>query len=388
MANDTKIYFPSLNGLRFIAASLVIIYHIEQLKSMWGLPNWWRANPFISEIGGLGVTLFFVLSGFLITYLLLIESRQNSKIDIKKFYLRRILRIWPLFYLIVLLSFFILPALIKVPGSESPHIDFSTKFILFVFLMPNVALLIKPIVPFAAQLWSVGVEEQFYLIWPHLFKIKNKNRLLILFVCLIVFLFCLKMLISIIIVKFNGGEYKILLFLSSFLKYFRIDCMAVGAIGAWILFFKKTWLQVVYNVFIQLLVLLATLMCVAKGIQFLPYWHLNDLVYSVFFIIIILNLSSNPASVISFENKILNYLGTISYGLYMFHPIAIALSLHFLGTFDNELSIHNNILIYFLSFTFSIIISGLSYNFFEKRFLALKSGSKNSKVLSPDITVG
>ena len=60
-----KIYFPNLNGLRFLAALLVIIHHVEQLKGVFGLPNFFQ-NPFIQVIGKLGVILFFVLSGFLI----------------------------------------------------------------------------------------------------------------------------------------------------------------------------------------------------------------------------------------------------------------------------------------------------------------------------------
>ncbi|RMG83594.1 MAG: hypothetical protein D6707_00790 [Bacteroidetes bacterium] len=66
----TKVYFPNLNGLRFIAAGMVIIHHIEQLKSIFGIENYWGV-PFIRLVGKLGVVLFFVLSGFLITFLLL-----------------------------------------------------------------------------------------------------------------------------------------------------------------------------------------------------------------------------------------------------------------------------------------------------------------------------
>ena len=69
-----KIYFPNLNGLRFIAAFLVIIHHIEQIKSLSKIENYWETIPFIGIIGKLGVVLFFVLSGFLITYLLLAEE--------------------------------------------------------------------------------------------------------------------------------------------------------------------------------------------------------------------------------------------------------------------------------------------------------------------------
>jgi peptidoglycan/LPS O-acetylase OafA/YrhL len=81
--NKPNIYFPNLNGLRFLAALLVIIHHIEQLKSIWGLNNYFRYPHFVGIIGKLGVVLFFVLSGFLITYLLLAEEHGNNTISLK-----------------------------------------------------------------------------------------------------------------------------------------------------------------------------------------------------------------------------------------------------------------------------------------------------------------
>jgi peptidoglycan/LPS O-acetylase OafA/YrhL len=88
-----KVYFPNLNGVRFIAALLVTITHIEQIKSMFGLPNYWdgNRNEFIDIVGKLGVILFFVLSGFLITYLLLFEKKETGTIDAGEFYISRTL---------------------------------------------------------------------------------------------------------------------------------------------------------------------------------------------------------------------------------------------------------------------------------------------------------
>lgn len=112
----TKIYFPNLNGLRFIAAFMVIVYHIEQFLSYFGYQNLTR-NPVIKLIGPLGVELFFVLSGFLITYLILAEEKVTKTISIKDFYIRRILRIWPLYYFVGFLAFFVLPhlAIFNIP---------------------------------------------------------------------------------------------------------------------------------------------------------------------------------------------------------------------------------------------------------------------------------
>jgi peptidoglycan/LPS O-acetylase OafA/YrhL len=103
--SNTNVYFPSLNGLRFIAAFMVFLLHFA--KQNWG--ENFDYNPednfiYKSVLGDVGVTLFFVLSGFLITYLLLTEQARTSTINIGKFYLRRILRIWPLYFLMILIT--------------------------------------------------------------------------------------------------------------------------------------------------------------------------------------------------------------------------------------------------------------------------------------------
>ena len=89
---NSKVYFENLNTIGLIAAFFVIIQHVEQIKNYFNLPNIWN-NKFIANIGGIGVILFFVLSGFLISYLLFKEQEVIHTISIKKFYIRRILRI-------------------------------------------------------------------------------------------------------------------------------------------------------------------------------------------------------------------------------------------------------------------------------------------------------
>ena len=110
-----------------------------------------------------------MLSGFLISYLLLTEQKVAGSISVAKFYGRRILRIWPLYYLLVLLTFVVLPpiALFAVP-TYSALMPASVWWTLplYALLLPHVALTLFPPVPFAEPLWSIGVEEQFYLLWP------------------------------------------------------------------------------------------------------------------------------------------------------------------------------------------------------------------------------
>lgn len=93
--NPNSIHFPGLNNLRFIAAMGVLIFHVELKKQLLGFKFYYMHQ--LINLGDVSVTLFFVLSGFLITYLLLAEREQTGTVAVKKFYTRRILRIWPLY---------------------------------------------------------------------------------------------------------------------------------------------------------------------------------------------------------------------------------------------------------------------------------------------------
>lgn len=108
-----KVYFPNLNGLRFFAAFIVLLGHQEQMKSYY-----LEMDPYLlvknPDSGQLGVILFFALSGFLITYLLLMEEAKTKTVSVKDFYIRRVLRIWPLYYFLILLVFFVLRFIFQV----------------------------------------------------------------------------------------------------------------------------------------------------------------------------------------------------------------------------------------------------------------------------------
>ena len=165
----TNVYFPGLNALRFFAAFAVIITHIELMKKYLGFNNAWSDvwnpmdgtdsmpiisildgsfkwyHPLVAEAGPLGVVFFFVLSGFLITFLLFVEKRERKTIKVGAFYARRIFRIWPLYYLLFMLGFFILPqfewfhAGIQQEALEEP---FWTNFWCYLIILPNLALAI------------------------------------------------------------------------------------------------------------------------------------------------------------------------------------------------------------------------------------------------------
>ncbi len=371
-----KIYFPNLNGLRFIAAFLVIIHHIEQFKSISKLESYWGIVPFIGIIGKLGVILFFVLSGFLITYLLLAEEHSFKTISIKKFYMRRILRIWPLYFLIIVLAFLVLPniSLFTLPGYGKDVIyhNLIFKLIFYALFFPNLALSLLGLVPYASHTWSIGTEEQYYLVWPVILKYFKKHRIfLMLFIILFYLLFA----------GFLATPYSDFLpfknVFKAFWGTFNIDCMAIGGIYAILLFNKSKLIDLLLNKYLFYLLILIVCVCMYKNVR-IPFVHYEF--YSVLFGIIILNFACNKEISISLENKVLNYLGNISYGLYMYHPIGIILAL----AISKSINLRTNWLVYPLSFILTILLAGLSYNYFEKHFLKLKS--KYSKIISGNET--
>ncbi len=371
---NNKIYFPNLNGIRFIAAFLVIIHHIEQIKNLFGLESKWT-NPAINLIGPLGVILFFVLSGFLITYLLLVEEKEMKGISIKSFYIRRILRIWPLYYLIIVLSFFLIPQIsfLNLTGwSDHIYNDFFLKLVLFVFFLPNLALVLFPPVAYASQTWSVGVEEQFYLIWPILIKnVKNKKRLL--YTIIFGYLFLKLILFNLIQDFLFWNDY--MSYAKAFFESFNIDCMAIGGLFAVYLFENDKKIKLFISRYTQIIVYTILLILLLNGIK-IPY--INFEFYAVLFGVVILNLAANENTILKLENKLFHYLGKISYGLYMYHPLAIVITLKILAIFKID-----NIVIQYLSvISITILIAGVSYRYFESYFIQKKQ--KFSKILSGD----
>lgn len=376
MRSLNKIYFPNLNGLRFIAAFVVIIHHLEQLLFIYGLNNHWD-SPVIKAIGGLGVELFFVLSGFLITFLLLAEENNTKTISIKDFYIRRILRIWPLYYLIIILAFFVLPQFdfFNLPKyNDQVNAKFSMSLILFVVFLPNLLLNgYGIVVPYASQSWSVGVEEQFYLIWPLIMKL-FRNKLLAL-LSVIVFYLLIQYFAFRFIKHFFFGNTKMELF-RVFWNSFHIQCMAIGGIFSYLLFKKHFIYKLLCNNYIFYFAIISLLLLIAYNI-ILPYF--NRELYAIIFGIIILNLASAKSKGFFLENKIMNYLGKISYGLYMYHVIAIVICVKVFSYF-NILHFHLTLLLSCLIIT--ILFSSFSYKYIEKRFIILKT--RYSKILSGD----
>ncbi len=363
--SDKKVYFPNLNGLRFLAAALVLVYHVEQMKWMSGLTNYWESVPAIPLIGKLGVILFFVLSGFLITYLLLVEEKRFGKIGIKDFYMRRVLRIWPLYFLILFAGLFVLPyvGLLPFPSFEGDVVydRLPLMVVLYVFFLGNLVIPVMGIVPYVGHLWSIGTEEQFYLIWPVLVS-RVKHHRMRLMVAVIGVYFAVKA----VLYSPLGAVLPKISTLQGFWEAFPVSCMAIGGVYAVLLYRKSPRLSwVMRRDLFWFSTILVTCM-IWLGIE-VPFVHYEF--YAFFFGIIILNLSSNPALGSPLENPLMNYLGKISYGLYMYHPIAIMVVM----TVMDRAGIQSDIVLYAGSLLFTILIAGASYKYFEAYFLRFKN---------------
>jgi peptidoglycan/LPS O-acetylase OafA/YrhL len=369
-----NIYFKGLNSLRFYAAFAVVIHHMEQFKSIVKIKNFYY-TPLIHNMGGLGVTFFFVLSGFLLTYLMLNEKQEFKKIDIKKFYMRRILRIWPLYFIIIFISFYIFPEFFNFSaiGFNMDLVN-GNIIILFLLMMANVALIAYGPILGAEPLWSVSSEEHFYMVWPWMFnwaKINFRNVFILILTFNII-----KVILYLVSIRYTQIWAQNTLY---YLSMFRIDCMLVGALGAITIFSKRyAVLKLVYSRPIQISSFVFILM-VYKNVTFFLF---TDLIYSIFFVVIILNIATNQKGIVKLDYKITEYLGKISYGIYLYHSLIIALLLRYY--FHNHLiGIKNNIFFMVIISIAVIIISTISYYLIEKPFLTLKL--KYSKVYSGKI---
>ena len=156
-----------LDGLRAIAILAVIVWHSQ--GSLGGPERLGALAPFVMS-GWVGVDLFFALSGFLITTLLLVEERAHHRLDLRAFYARRARRILPAFYAVLLLDYFVFSKLWmchstligRAPAPLLAHLSF------FTFWSNYYVHYVAPLQPGAAltALWSLCVEEHFYLLWP------------------------------------------------------------------------------------------------------------------------------------------------------------------------------------------------------------------------------
>jgi peptidoglycan/LPS O-acetylase OafA/YrhL len=316
-------------------------------------------------LGGLAVTFFFTLSGFLITSLLLTEKMSRGTIRLRRFFVRRALRIWPLYYLTLAAGYGLSLYWLR----DIPRGVIQNGFVLNLLLLPNLAFALGMLPAILIQIWSIGTEEQFYLIWPFLLKRIRPQKLLPLFMGIIGFF-----LLARIFVKMMGPAYD---WLNILLFRTRIDCMAIGGLAALLLSFSASGgCARLYRLILQPATGWISASCFI-GLLVLSYrFHLSLYqCYAFFSGILILRVIARPVKWL--EHTVPRYLGKISYGIYLLQqfvifflfkslvePSAVALS-----ALSSPLA---GIGIFLLAVLLTVALASLSYTFFESRFLRFK----------------
>jgi peptidoglycan/LPS O-acetylase OafA/YrhL len=195
-----RFYQPELDGLRFYAFLGVFICHSVPYDGAFyhrlhlPLPWLWGAA---SKSGAAGVDLFFALSAFLITSLLLREREETGGISLRHFYIRRILRIWPLYFLVIALGVVFSHT---IPNQHLPwhyvagYLFFAGNWVHAVFGTPK---------SICSPLWTVSIEEQFYLIWPLLMRLLQRRGMIL--AAIVTFLLATVSRVSFMLAGASGG---------------------------------------------------------------------------------------------------------------------------------------------------------------------------------------
>lgn len=247
-------------------------------------------------------------------------------------------------------------------------------FAALVVVVVNLAYILGLFTSTIAVTWSVAVEEQFYLIWPLLSKYTtNFYRMA---VSVIFFYIGIKFsLFAIERFIFPKSYFWEILF--QFVEITKIDCMAIGALGAIYLYKNGTErLKRINKVFVISFLIFALLICILDIRTLLNKVYLGQLyneIYAVIFTMVLLLISSRERLANLLENKVTIFLGNISYGIYMLHMIVVVLLAHLVKEYIHlQASFMNFVLFEIAVCIVTILVSWLSYEYFEKKFLALK----------------
>lgn len=307
-----------LDSLRFFAFLAIFIFHAtSHFKN-----------------GYLGVDFFFVLSSFLLTYLAYEEMNRTSYFSKKKFIIRRILRIFPLYYLIIIISFTIIPII------DSSTLLPSNKILYWLFLSnydnSDCIYALK-------FLWSIAVEEQFYLLFIGLsFLLMRKVMTLVLMLLFAYFSF-----------KTITTYYNISIYNNTINHFPDFAC---GIIGGYIFYHKKEIQKITFLLFIFSLIGNFSL----KNDTLL---HVNNAILFLSLIFIVIRYAESLSNFLLF--KLTEKLGKYTFGLYVYSGFVLSI-------FPKLFIVTNP----YISFTFKLfvllIISMLSYHLFEKHFIRLK----------------
>jgi peptidoglycan/LPS O-acetylase OafA/YrhL len=366
-------YFDNLDALRFLLALAVFSSHSMFGKALAAISPFDFLDQIIINFstGATAVSFFFVLSGFLITYLMLEEYEQTGSVDLRKFYIRRTLRIWPLYFTVLIFGFFIYPFVKTQLGYENliPNSLLYQFTFLSNFDSIRVAEIgLRELAPSMIGItWSVAIEEQFYLVWPLLFLLFRGRK----FILVIVPVIFVSWYFRSFVFAYPANYYHTVAVASD---------LGMGAMFAMLAFYRPSFVQRLKNLprgFIILFYILSLLFFLYAHVILAPllYGAFFRLVCTLIFILVILEQNYCDRSLFKFGKwKGMSELGKYSYSFYMLHPIGIQVSI---VTFrmlelDPVSGFHLALGYVLIALTCSLVLSYCSYRYIESYFLNLK----------------
>jgi peptidoglycan/LPS O-acetylase OafA/YrhL len=361
-------HLPALDGVRGLAILLVMFFHMVVATPVRGIDRLWA---WFASQGGCGVDVFFALSGFLITGILI--DAKGSPSYFRNFYARRALRIFPLYYAVVAFCLLILP---HIPFSKAAKFgSVGNDAIYYWTYLSNFAIAArgKFVHGILDVSWSLAIEEQFYLIWPTVVLLVSSVVLKRICIALIAISCLLSMALQL------KGVNPIAIYT---LTFTRMDGLAIGALTAVMVrqADARRWLraaQILGMISAALLIGIWAISSRTSAIALVETGFGHALVAcatacAIFLIV----LNGSPKVEHVFSNSLLRTLGKYSYALYLFHYPLMAVvrdaiwPKHFPKLFGSVFP--EQILFVVVGSTVSFAAAWLSWNLFEKHFLKLK----------------
>ncbi len=348
-----RIYFPELDGLRFFAFLLVFIYHHILFSTIPCL-------SFLFINGWIGVDLFFVLSSFLFTKLLIAEYKKNNTISFKKFYIRRIFRIWPIYFLSIVFS---LSYIFLQHQEISKYIGI--RIIGMFTFSDNILSSIYGFNPMfsVSHLWTISYEEQFYICIPIiillLVRSSTKTKVLSLMLTLIVFNTIKFMLIA-------NHITKLAILMLPITRFESIIFGIVMGFGGMDILLKK----INQNILSVMSILFFVLICHIPRYDNISYWLIVSPLVGMSTSLLTYSVLNTSFFKKVFTHKVLAFLGKRSYGLYVYHLFCNALANYMIKSIPTIPS--SPLASFFYSLSFTILASIVSYKIIETPFLNWK----------------
>lgn len=360
-----KIYFENLDASRFFAFLLVFLAHcfisedeyVKTSDSFNAMYNW-------GKIGVLGLEYFFVLSSFLISSIILEEKKQRNSFHLKNFLIRRSLRVWPLYFLILLIGFFAITAgnMLQVPVSPLPPWPYLLFFVINFYIIQFGSEFLF----FIAILWSISVEEQFYLIWSLFMKFLNLRF----------DLFCWLLIVISIAFRIYYQDDDSALY---FHTVSTLGNFGIGGLLAWGIHSRSKFISIVSAfsrkaVIAIYLILVLSIIFYHQLMEIAAFQPFSRCYFSLLFAYLILDQTMGQNRLFNMGRyQLINYLGKISYGLYCFHGVVVTLMILLLRqSLFKEGLLLSLFVLPLVIFLLSVLLSHLSYRYFEQYFLRLK----------------